>query len=85
MQYEEMEMRGKFKPQVDKKSKDINRLRKERDGKWAELPLSERYQKIMEDKNKKLELMRRARQEIEQEQDPDEFNPSFKPNTKMSQ
>ena len=83
--YLEMEAKGKFQPKVDKKSREINKMRQKRDGKLANLPIQERYRKVLIEKEMKLARMRLEKQEHEMEKDPDEYMPSFRPNTQVSQ
>ena len=56
-----------------------------RDGAKAVQPLHERYKKVIQDKEMKIDALRQVQLEDEIEKDPDSFAPSFKPDTQISQ
>ena len=64
-----------------KKSQEILRQKVKRDGAKAVQPLHERYKKVMQDKEMKIDALRQVQLEDEIDKDPDNFAPSFKPDT----
>ena len=68
-----------------KRSQKLLHERKQRDGLAAMLPIQERYKLILSARETKLEAMRKMKEEAEYMRDPENFEPSFRPDTTLSQ
>jgi len=49
------------------------------------LPIHERYKQILQKRELKIDVLKKCKMEAEFEKDPENFMPSFRPNTQMSQ
>jgi len=49
------------------------------------LPIHERYKLVLSARENKIEAMRKVKEEAEYMRDPENFDPSFCPNTTLSQ